>query len=70
MCTCIRTNSASRVCVCVCVQEGGVLLTSKEIAPKCQASYCLIHREVLAVTNLPSRPDSLLKEMIQIANMV
>lgn len=71
-CTLESGQIVQAVCVCVCVCTGWRSIAGqiKETAPKCQATYCLIHRELLAVNNLPSHPDSVLKEMIQISNMV
>lgn len=71
MCTWIRADGAGHVCVslCVCRKEDSCW-TNEKIAPTCKVTYCFIHRELLAVTNLPPHLDSVSKETVPIANMV
>lgn len=65
-CVGISTDGAPAMCGV----RKGVAVRIKEVAPECKSTHCYIHREQLAVKNMPTELESVLKEVVKIVNLI
>ena len=48
----------------------GLTTRIKEVAPECESTHCVIHREMLASRKIPAELNSVLNDVVKVINHI